>query len=215
MLVAAAILFSAHAKLYRRVPLEKPPEELAGRAREILKSFGYSELPVDTAIGFYEGKEFLRYITEHDTSMTRWDNLETGAFVFWYRGSPRPLASNNSSKDSPMLGTVWTDDPPLDVSGMTLLELNPLGRLTHLVEVPPQVEKSVGAAPTIDWTPLFSAAGLHPSKWPAAQPMWNPPIESDARAAWTGLLAERPDIPMRIEAAAYRGKPVYFELIGP
>jgi hypothetical protein len=35
------------------------------------------------------------------------------------------------------------------------------------------------------------------------------------RAAWTGSLAERPDIPMRIEAAAWRGKPVYFELIGP
>ena len=41
------------------------------------------------------------------------------------------------------------------------------------------------------------------------------PVYSDARAAWTGSLAERPDIPMRIEAAAYRGKPVYFELIGP
>ena len=37
----------------------------------------------------------------------------------------------------------------------------------------------------------------------------------DARAAWTGSLCERPDVPMRIEAAAYRGKPVYFELIGP
>ena len=45
--------------------------------------------------------------------------------------------------------------------------------------------------------------------------MWTPPVYSDARAAWTGWLAERPDIPMRIEAAAYRGKPVYFELIGP
>ena len=45
--------------------------------------------------------------------------------------------------------------------------------------------------------------------------MWTPPVYSDARAAWTGSLAERPDIPMRIEAAAYRGKPVYFELIGP
>jgi hypothetical protein len=37
----------------------------------------------------------------------------------------------------------------------------------------------------------------------------------DLSAAWTGSLADRPNIPMRIEAAAYRGKPVYFELIGP
>jgi serine/threonine-protein kinase len=221
--VTAAILLSAQSMLYRRVPLEKPPDELAGHAREILQSVGYSEPPADTAMGFYEGKDFLRYIAQHDKSKTRWNNLETGAFVFWYRGSPRPLAAQSSSFSSsshaPMSGAVWTDDPPLEVSGMTLLRLNPLGRLTQFIAVPPQVEKWAGAelpphgAP--DWAPLFSAAGLDPSKWPPAQPMWTPPVYSDARAAWTGTLVERPDIPVRIEAAAYRGKPVYFELIGP
>ena len=176
---------------------------------------GYSEPPVDTAMGFYEGNEFLRYIAEHDKSKTRWDNLETGAFVFWYRGSPRPLAAACVLLGCTHTGSVWTDDPPLDVSGMTLVQLNPRGRLTQLIAVPPQVEKPAGAASSPDWAPLFSAAGLDPSKWPPAQPMWTPPVYSDARAAWTGSLAERPDIPMRIEAAAYRGKPVYFELIGP
>ena len=215
--VTAAILLSAQTMLYRRVPLEKPPEALARRARDILQSVGYSEPPVDTAMGFYEGTEFLRYIAEHDKSKTRWDNLETGAFVFWYRGSPRPLAARDMFSDAPIAiwGSVWTDDPPLDVSGMTLVQLNPLGRLTQFIAVPPQVEKPAGAASSPDWAPLFSAAGLDPSKWPPAQPMWTPPVYSDARAAWTGSLAERPDIPMRIEAAAYRGKPVYFELIGP
>src|SRR6266852_4773759 len=87
--VFAAILLSAQAKLYRRVPLEKPPEALTERAREIVQTVGYSEPPVDMAVGFYEGSEFLRYIREHDKSKTRWDNLETGAFVFWYRSSPR------------------------------------------------------------------------------------------------------------------------------
>ena len=94
MSVTAAILLSAQTMLYRRVPLEKPPEALAERARDILQSVGYSEPPADTAMGFYEGNEFLRYIAEHDKSKTRWDNLETGAFVFWYRGSPRPLAAD-------------------------------------------------------------------------------------------------------------------------
>ena len=213
--VIAVILLSAQAKLYRRVPLEKPPEALAERARDILQSVGYSEPPVDTAMGFYEGKEFLRYIAGHDKSKTRWDHLETGAFVFWYRGSPRPLAARYFFSDAPILGAVWTDDPPLEVSGMTLVSLNPLGRLTQLIAVPPQLEESAGAAPAPDWAPLFSAAGLDPSRWLPAQPMWTPPVDSDARAAWTGSLAERPNIPMRIEAAAYRGKPVYFELIGP
>src|SRR5271165_6714709 len=202
--------------LYRHVPLDKPPEALAERAREILRSAGYSEPPVDTAMGFYEGNDFLRYIGEHDKSKTRWNNLETGAFAFWYRGSPRPLAAHLTPffSDAPG-GAVWTNDPALAVSGMTLVKLNPLGRLTQLIAVPPQVEKPAGAAPSPDWAPLFSAAGLDPSQWPPSQPMWTPPVDSDARAAWTGSLAERPYIPMRIEAAAYRGKPVYFELIGP
>ncbi len=215
--ITAAILLSAQTKLYRRVPLEKPPEALAERARDILQSVGYSEPPVDTAMGFYEGNDFLRYVAEHDKAKTRWNNLENGAFVFWYRGGRQPLPAMFSLffSDAPMLGGVWTDDPPLVVSGQTLVKLNPRGHLTQLVVIPPQVEKPASVAPSPDWAPLFSAAGIDPSKWPPAQPMWTPPVDSDARAAWTGSLAERPDVPMRIEAAAYRGMPVYFELIGP
>jgi hypothetical protein len=212
---AAAILLSAQTMLYRRVPLDKPPDALAQGARDILQSVGYSEPPVDTAMGFYVGNAFLRYIAEHDKSKTRWDNLETGAFVFWYRGSPRPLAAQSFSSNAPILGSVWMNDPPLDQSGMTLLRLTPRGHLIQFIEVPPQVEKPAGGATLPDWAPLFSAAGLDQSKWQPAQPTWTPPVDSDARAAWTGSLAERPHVPMRIEAAAYRGKPVYFELIGP
>ena len=102
---------------------------------------------------------------------------------------------------------------------MKLVQLNPLGRLTQLIAVPPQVEKPAerreSSASSPDWAPLFSAAGLDRSKWLPAQPMWTPPVYGDVRAAWAGSLAQRPDVPMRIEAAAYRGKPVYFELIGP
>ena len=216
---AAVILLSAQVKLYRRVPLEMPPEALAQRARDILQSAGYSAPPVDTAMGFYESASFLRYIRDHDKAKTRWDNLETGPFVFWYRGSQRPLAARYFFSDAPMLGSVWMDDPPLDMSGMTLLRLNPLGRLMLFIEIPPQVEKPADAAPSQDrapdWAPLFSAAGLDQSKWSPTEPTWTPPVYSDARAAWTGSLSERPDAPMRIEAASYRGKPVYFELIGP
>jgi serine/threonine-protein kinase len=213
--ITVVILLSAQDMLYRRVPLEKPPEALAEHARDVLQSLGYAEPPVDTAMGFFAGKDFLRYIAEHDKSKGRWDHLETGAFVFWYRGSPRPLAAGNIFADAPIMGSVWTNDPPLDVAGMTLVQLNPRGRLTQLIAVPSQVEEPVSMVLLPDWAPLFSAAGLDLSKWPPTEPAWTSPIYSDSRAAWTGSLAERPNIPMRIEAAAYRGKPVYFELIGP
>jgi len=38
---------------------------------------------------------------------------------------------------------------------------------------------------------------------------------SDSRAAWLGAVAGRPDTSERIEAAAYRGKPIYFDVIYP
>jgi len=210
--VTAAILLSAQTMLYRRVPLDKAPEVLAVRAQDTLQSLGYSEPPVDTAIGFEEDHEFLRYIKEHDKSKTRWDNLETGAIEFWYRGSPGPLTGI-----FPLgLGGVGPDDPPVLDSGMTLVRLTPRGRLTYLLAVPPQVEKpGIGATSVLDWAPMFSAAGLDLSKWSQSQPSWTPPVYADARAAWTGALPERPNTSIRIEAAAYRGKPVYFRLISP
>jgi hypothetical protein len=214
-LVVAAAFWSAQTKLYRHVPLETPPDALAQRARDILLSAGYSDPPVDTAMGFYPGKDFLGYIEEHDKSRTRWNHLETGAFVFWYRSSPRPLAALSFFSRAPVQGSVWTDDPPLDVSGMTLVSLNPEGRLTELIAVPPQVDKPAGPGPPPNWALLFSAAGLDSAKWQPTEPTWTPPVYSDTRAAWTGTIAERPNVPMRIEAAAYRSKPVYFELIGP
>ena len=56
---------------------------------------------------------------------------------------------------------------------------------------------------------------LDESKWTPVDSTWTPPVYSDTRAAWTGTLPERPEIPIRIEAAAYRGKPVFFQMIGP
>jgi hypothetical protein len=215
VMVAAAAFWSAQTKLYRHVPLDTPPDALAQRARDILESAGYSEPPVDTAMGFYSGKDFLRYIEEHDKSKTRWSHLETEAFVFWYRSSPRPLAALSFFTRAPVQGSVWIDDPPLDASGMTLVRLSPQGHLTNLIVVPPQVDTPGGPGPAPNWGLLFSAAGLDASKWQPTEPTWTPPVYSDARAAWTGTLAERPTVAMRIEAAAYRSKPVYFELIGP
>jgi serine/threonine-protein kinase len=46
------------------------------------------------------------------------------------------------------------------------------------------------------------------------QSRWTPPRHADARAAWDGTYPGRPDLPLKIEAAAYRGRPVYFELNG-
>jgi serine/threonine-protein kinase len=89
------------------------------------------------------------------------------------------------------------------------------GRLLAFYVVPPQVEATKGPASAPDWTPLFSQAQLDPARFRPAEPQWTPPFYCDARAAWEGTYPERLDVPIRLEAAAYRGRPVSFQVVAP
>src|SRR6185295_628152 len=66
----------------------------------------------------------------------------------------------------------------------------------------------------MDWKPLLAAAGLDPAAFQGAAPEWNSLAAFDTRAAWTGTWPGARHS-LRIEAAAWRGKPVFFALIGP
>ena len=95
------------------------------------------------------------------------------------------------------------------------LSLDPQGRLLQLDAVPPQKEENPSAAGPLDWKALFTVAGLDQTRFTPAEPQWISLAPFDARAAWTGSYASAPEIPMRIEAASWRGRPVFFRLIGP
>ena len=66
----------------------------------------------------------------------------------------------------------------------------------------------------VDWSVLFKAAGLEIANWRPIEPRWNPLHYSDARASWEGTLPPF-EVPARIEAAAYRGVPVWFDIVLP
>jgi hypothetical protein len=90
------------------------------------------------------------------------------------------------------------------------------GRLVALSVVPPQVEGAASPeASRPDWGPLLEAARLDSTRLRTAEPKWTPPFHTDARAAWEGSWPSRPDIPIRVEAAAYRGRPVWLEIVSP
>jgi len=97
---------------------------------------------------------------------------------------------------------------------MIIVELDSQGRLNALQAIPPEVDKTPPPAQPFDWKVLFSAAGLDPAAFQPATPEWNSLAVFDARAAWTGNWPGT-QRPLRIEAAAWRAKPVYFALIGP
>jgi hypothetical protein len=127
--------------------------------------------------------------------------------VFWYRQSPRYLEPFNREDVTPQ-------DPPRTVSNMVSLTLDMRGRLLGFEAVPPQVAEPQTSAP-FDWSRLFSEAGLDPSTFRPAEPVWVPPYSFDSQAAWEGTYPGQPDTKIRIEAAAFRGRPVYFQLINP
>jgi serine/threonine-protein kinase len=62
---------------------------------------------------------------------------------------------------------------------------------------------------------MLTRAGFDPAKWRAVTPERNPPIYANARAAWEGTWPTAPAVPVRLEAAALDGKPVYFEAVFP
>jgi serine/threonine-protein kinase len=224
VLYALACFFSDSVTLYSLAPLEKSPEILQERAREIIKRLGYTDAPADSAYGITANQTYLQYVEETDQSRNRWDMLKTGqpsAFQFWYRQSPRYLRTSG-------VEAIRADNPPEIFSGMARVALDTQGRLQFFSAVPPQREEPENRgqavaqnstaeieSPAEDWSTLFTEAGLNQSNFQPVVSTWVPPHAYDVRAAWDGFYPSRPEIKIHLEAAAYRGKPIYFEIINP
>ena len=196
--------------LVGKAPPPKPPEALIERARDVLTQLGYGDAPADSAQSFVWDPAYLRYVVSHDPSPRRFDKLREarlGPYQFWYRTSPRSLVPANRD------GVVTRNDPPAEVSGMTQVVLETDGRLGGFLAVPSQLEATAGPWPEPDWSPLFRAAGLDPSALRPVEPRWAASVDSDRKAAWEGLYPG--GVEVRIEAAAYHGRPVWFEVLPP
>lgn len=201
--LAAAWYHQGRYSLVNRVPMPKAPAELRVAARAALAAAGYVEPPVSTAQGFQQDQEYFHKTERDKPGPDRWDDLATlspAPVWFWYRESARPISPAAD------LGRVGVNNPPMHVPGMKRVRVDPSGRLQELMIVPADLPEPGAAAAEPDWDPLFRAAGSEPHEWQSADPMWPPPQASDLRRAWT-----RGDV--RIEAAAFRGRPVWFRVV--
>src|SRR3954447_334096 len=195
-----------------RIPLPRSNDSLNDRAQELIERFGYPDVPADSARGWNLDTEYLS--SARGSAGTRpWPALSSGrtrTAIFWYRTSPAALITSASS----IRPTV--DDPPLTAPGMRLVGLDPHGRPVEFHSVPPQVETGEAReGPAIAWGPLFEAAGLTPSAFHEVPSRWTPRGAADERRAWEGPLPEMPGVTGRIEAAAYRGRPIFFSVLLP
>jgi Protein kinase domain len=206
----AVTLLAGRTMLVRRVPLPRPPEVLVQRARELVAKVGYGAAPADSAYGFWLDDAHIRYVDERRAGSDRLDLLAAtrpAPVLFYCRQSPRSLSA--------IAGYVTADDPPALLSGMVSLDVDPSGRLVDFTAVPPQRDESRGPWGETDWAPLMAEAGLDPAALTPAASTWAAPVDSDRKSAWEGTYAGQPDVPIHVEAASYRGKPVWFAVLGP
>ena len=218
LLAALGCVFylSIHSSGLDKLHLEQTPEVLAQKARETAARLGYPERPADSAFSLDYDIDFLNFVEKNDKPHPNWDAVLAGRpspLFLWYRQSPDTMVAEGFPDQFLNPGIVTPTNPPTVLSGMVNLQLDPQGRLTYFQAIPAQKENPAGSAALPDWNVLFSAAGLDPAQLQKAEPQWNSLAAFDSRAAWTGTWPGTSQ-PLRVEAAAYKGKPVFFSLIG-
>lgn len=199
-----------------RLSLDMSPDVLTQKARDIVSQLGYDPRAVDSAIDFDYDLDFKRWADENDKPRPQWNKIlsERPAMLrFMFRQSSRYMIPVDLELTMTP-GIVTFTDPATTFAGMINLMVDTKGRLVFFQALPPEVDASPAASKPMDWNPLFAAAGLNPSQFQAATPEWTSLANSDTRAAWTGKWPDS-GRPLRIEASAWRGKPVFFQLIGP
>jgi serine/threonine protein kinase len=199
-----------------KMQLDLTPEVLTQKARDTIVKLGYTDRPADSASNMEFDTDFQAYVEKNDKPHANWNEVmatRPSVLRFWYRQSPDNMVADGFHDQLLNPGIVTRNEPPQTLSGMVLVELDPQGRLNYLQVIPPQKQDSPGRASAFDWNALLTAAGLDESKFQKTAPEWNSLAASDERMAWTGTWPGT-SRPLRVEAAAWRGKPVFFSLIG-
>jgi hypothetical protein len=193
------------------------PEVLRSRAHLVLDNLGYGGKAADSVQGFYfeiGGFLYQQKKAGPKPDFTALLAKRPRTLVFWYRESPKAMVPETWHNES-LTPTISTDDDPArDIPGMTFLKLDDQSRLIYFEAVPPQTIPAPAPPASADWKEVFKLADLDPAQFQKAEPLWTPPHAADQRLAWTGIYPGT-DIPLRVEAASWLGKPVFFKLVGP
>jgi predicted Ser/Thr protein kinase len=214
LLLVTATIILPRTSDWGRTPMPKSPEVLADRAQELAQKLGYSGA-VDRAYWIGSDENFVEYLT-HDATGKKLAHAFDGQVwpsptAFWFRQSPQWMMPGDTYDTHSAITPV---NPPYETSGMATLKLDMQGRLLFLRGLPSQVDVAqTGREP--DWNLLFAEAGLDQSQFVPGAQKWAPPDRFDASADWDGYVAGHRDVPLHVTAAAWRGRPVYFQVIAP
>jgi len=222
MLAVTLIGLLAHGAIMPRVstvglvPFETAPAVLEARAREIVAELGYTDEPADTAYGFLTLLNYFDWLRDDNDDPGRWDTLRQArpaSVDFWWRSSPAPLVPRADS--GPVPPRVDYEDPVHSTPGMLRLRLDLDGNVYAFEAVPPRVGGADDGFEPFDWSRLFAVAGLDMAAFTPVEPRFTPAGFADTRAAWEGAWPTGLEAPLRIEAAAWRGRPVSWVVFSP
>ena len=168
-----------------RAPLPIPPDALADRAQQLLKTIGYPEEPRSTGLRIHllrsAGHRGALPLSRRRAALRSWRAIVPPSVTFSITSiGPSRRCIGSAGPFSGELG-----------AGHDLRATGCRG------QAPAAGSPAVGR-PCRDrsrWIGrrLFSAAGLDPGRFVAAAPESIPPMSSDARLAWTGTYRRQPD----------------------
>ncbi len=183
------------------IRLDASPEAMAQKARDMLASLGYTEKPFSAAWDYHYADARRLPRRGGRDAIAKAAAQRPPVVYFMYRSSPQLLVPHSFSRN-----IVEEDEPPQTVPGMINMRLDHEGRLVSLIIKPG--EKDEPPAP-FDFAKLFGAAGLDAAKFAPAEPRFVPPFAADEAKAWVEAGVREP---LRVEAAAWRGRPVLFRM---
>ena len=196
--------------LVNQVGLARHPESLADSARRMIEHFGYTNPPAMQAHGFLnEGRDPLHF----------WSEGFSGAkdtVRFWYRQSSSFVASYYSDWGEESLGRLTAANPSWVVPGDVGVKLDVTGKLNCFRALPAVMLKAPEVQSKPDWQTWFPKEFIGfdlMALEPIAGQGMTPPDAFDQLQVWRGSKPGGDDF--YVQAAAYAGKPVYFQVFSP
>ncbi|MEA2568468.1 MAG: eukaryotic-like serine/threonine-protein kinase [Acidobacteriota bacterium] len=197
VMTTAAVMLQRSQSISHVVPFERSPEVLFDRMQTIAGQLGVPTKgrPIH---GVYERLNFQDWLAKREGSHVA-EAMRNGPGLLLFRSEYG--VSDAESRLEPLLATA---------PGRTTIDVDTQGRLSSLLVAP---EKGDIPQRPLNWPQLLALAGLSDATLTAIPPAHAPPVPFDARAAWSGAFANS-RTPIRVEAAAWHGMPVFFRITG-
>lgn len=195
-------------------PPQLSPDEMRGRAQQMLRDFGYSTKGTVQLIGMEQNFPVLDWYSNQVTPEEKrhFAASPQGSVIFSYQQSQSQdlLATEGLGKYG-SYGHVFEFGQNMPATEYAVVDSE--GNLLKLFANPEGTASTAGAA--MDWAMADKATGVDTRTIVAQTPEFTPPFAFDERRAWTGSYPGHPESRLTFEAASWHGRLNYLRVSGP